>query len=147
MECESQNNDNFYMGRYHTVCDLQIPITVHKTACLKCYIYKETILCTMLRKSHLRFLLSLLIVIESTSETGRVILELTADNQYFYQNSSTPKGDNYRIFKTLKSASNMVLLLVLTIKLLFLPWRVRNLSQSNLKLQWLNLSQHDLRCK
>lgn len=58
--------------------------TVHKTACLKCYIYKETILCTMLRKSISYDFASLLIVIESTSETGRVILELTVDNQYFF---------------------------------------------------------------
>lgn len=58
--------------------------TAHKTACLKCYIYKETILCTMLRKSISYDTASLLIVIESTSETGRVILELTTDNQYFF---------------------------------------------------------------
>lgn len=38
----------------------------------------------MLRKSISYDIASLLIVIESTSETGRVILELTTDNQYFF---------------------------------------------------------------
>lgn len=80
-----QKYDNFYMGHYHTVCDLQMVSNWQinsfgcKTACPKCYTCPQATFCAMVRKCISYDIAILLIVVVST-EIDRVLLELTVED-------------------------------------------------------------------